>query len=99
MASSREIEAVKAAAKVPATATNAAIALASTVVAAIPPARPSRPSELPEGSLARRTADYMRREPLKGVGIALASGVLLRFLLPLSARLAGRRVQRRFAGR
>jgi len=99
MASSREIEAVKAAAKVPATATNAAIALASTVVAAIPPARPSRPSELPEGSLARRTADYMRREPLKGVGIALASGILLRFLLPLSARLAGRRVQRRFAGR
>lgn len=88
-----------AAAKVPATATNAAIALASTVVAAIPSARPSKPAELPQGSFARQTADYLRRDPLKGVGIAMASGVLLRFLLPLSARLAGKRVQRRFAPR
>jgi hypothetical protein len=94
-----ETAALQAAAKVPATATNAAIALASTVVAAIPAARPSRPSELPEGSIARRTAEYLRRDPLKGVGIALASGVLLRFLLPLSARMAGRRVHRRFASR
>ena len=88
-----------AAATVPATATNAAIALASTLVAAIPPARPSHPAELPQGSFARQTAEYLRRDPLKGVGIAIASGVLLRFLLPLSARLAGKRVQRRFAPR
>ena len=87
-----------AAAKVPATAANAAIALASTVVAAIPSARPSKPAELPQGSFARQTADYLRRDPLKGVGIAMASGVLLRFLLPLLA-LAGRRVQRRFVPR
>jgi hypothetical protein len=57
------------------------------------------PTELPQGSFARQTAEYLRRDPLKGVGIAIASGVLLRFLLPLSARLAGSAVQRRFASR
>ena len=99
IASGVSTEAAIAASNVPATATNAAIALASTVVAAIPPARPSRRAELPKGSFARQTAEYLRRDPLRGVGIAVASGVLLRFLLPLSARLAGKRVPRRFAAR
>jgi len=99
IASGVSTEAAIAAANVQATATNAAIALASTVVAAIPPARPSRRAELPKGSFARQTAEYLRRDPLRGVGIAVASGVLLRFLLPLSARIAGKRVPRRFAAR
>ena len=99
IAASVSTEAARAAAKVPATATNAAIALASTVVAALPPAPPARPAELPQGSFARQTAEYLQRDPLKGVGIAVASGILLRFLVPLSARLAGRRVQSRFASR
>jgi membrane protein len=98
-AASVSTDAALAAARVPATATNAAIALASTVVAALPAAAPARPADLPQGSFARQTAAYLRRDPLKGVGIAVASGILLRFLLPLSARLAGRRVQRRFASR
>ena len=77
------------------TPARAAVAVASAVVAAVPaPARVARPRTEARGTITEQTADFLRRDPLKGVGIAVVSGVLLRFLLPFTARLAARRLQR-----
>jgi hypothetical protein len=52
----------------------------------------SRGADLPP---ARNFADYVRRDPLKGVGIGVAAGMAMRVLLPFAARLALRRAPRR----
>jgi membrane protein len=79
----------------PVTPARAAVAVASAVVAAVPaPARVVRSPAEARGRITEQTADFLRRDPLKGVGIAVASGVLLRFLLPFTARFAARRLHR-----
>jgi len=77
----------------PVTPARAAVAVASAVVAAVPAPRVV-PATAERGTLTEQTASFLRRDPLKGVGIAMASGVLLRFLLPFTARFATRRLHR-----
>jgi ElaB/YqjD/DUF883 family membrane-anchored ribosome-binding protein len=49
--------------------------------------------------LAEQAADYVRRDPVKGVGIAVASGVAMRMAIGLAGRLLWRRLPSRRASR
>jgi membrane protein len=72
------------------------------------PARPAvvatavRPATAPlaaRGSLTEQAAAYVRRDPVKGVGIAVASGVAMRVAIGLAARLLLRRPPSRRSSR
>jgi len=58
---------------------------------------PSRATadRLPAGSLRDQAVAYVRRDPVKGVGVAVASGMALRVVLGLAGRMLVRRVRAR----
>jgi membrane protein len=81
-------------------ATATGMAVAAAVAAKTPtPARasagvPTRGDPMLAPSLAARTAEYVRRDPVGGVGLAVAAGIALRYVLAPVSRLALRRVHR-----
>ena len=55
----------------------------------------AEPRALPQGSLKEQAEAYIRRDPAKGIGLAVASGIALRLAFALATRLAFRRSPRR----
>jgi membrane protein len=78
------------------TAARASLPVAPTSAAPAP--RVASPAlELPAhaGSLKEQAVAYLRRDPVKGVGVAVASGMALRFVVGLAGRVLLRRVHAR----
>ena len=69
-------------------ATAAGVAVAATVAVT------KKPASVDGRSLGERTAAYVRRDPLGGLGLAVAAGMVLRYVLGSTARLALRRAHR-----
>jgi len=70
------------------------VAAKTTTLARASPAVATRSEPIPAPSLAARTAEYVRRDPVGGVGLAVAAGIALPYLLAPVSRLALRRVHR-----
>jgi membrane protein len=73
--------------------------VAARVRAEVPVDAGSRVETVVEsGSLKEQTVAFVRRDPVKGIGVAVASGMALRLALGLLARVAFRRAPRRPRG-